>query len=437
LPQVHADLDEDARADVLAFTAFLLDVWRQIWSNNPTTYEQGQAVPAASRTSAAGNRIEELSPLATLHTHERSTTVSICFGSIIRSSRWALIVTPICYYLSLQEVRLMYAVDVLETLELVGSTQWGLVTTAQAHGAGVSKMQLSRLSDRGTVQRVRHGVYALPSADTGPLQGLRAAWLATGSGPAGTQPLAVVSGESAAAVHGLGDLLPSKYEFTSASRRQTTQSDTRYRKRQLPDEDVTWVDGLPVTSVARTIRDLAATGIDFDHLATAVRDAVTNTNVASEALVQALEPSAKRLSSPDGNALLITALKSAGYQPDIRGLELAFPELQEKVLRALAPQLQSVISQAFAEQLRQLVPKIDLYPVTQQFSALFPDTEAIARAFAKLPPVQLPELDPSGKPKHQTPDAARRQDRSAADDTAPGSARNESPQDVPRDEAGQ
>jgi len=315
----------------------------------------------------------------------------------------------------------MYAVDVLEALELVGSTQWGMVTTAQAREAGVSKMQLSRLSDRGTVQRVRHGVYALPSADTGPLQGLRAAWLATGSRPAGVQPLALVSGESAASVHGLGDLLPSKYEFTSASRRQTTQSDTRYRKRQVPDEDITWVDGLPVTSVARTIRDLAA-AIDFDHLAVAVRDAVAHTNVASEALVRALEPSAERLSSPDGNTLLMAALKSAGYRPDTRGLELAVPDLQEKVLRALAPQLQTVISQAFAEQLRQLIPRTELSPLTQQqLGALLPDTKAIAQAFAK----------------HQTTDAARRQDRSAADDTSADSARNESPQVVPGDEAGQ
>ena len=34
LPDVHAHLD-DARDDVLAFTAFPRDVWRQIWSNNP------------------------------------------------------------------------------------------------------------------------------------------------------------------------------------------------------------------------------------------------------------------------------------------------------------------------------------------------------------------------------------------------------------------
>jgi putative transposase len=34
LPEVHAHLDT-ARADILAFTAFPKQVWRQIWSNNP------------------------------------------------------------------------------------------------------------------------------------------------------------------------------------------------------------------------------------------------------------------------------------------------------------------------------------------------------------------------------------------------------------------
>jgi putative transposase len=34
LPAVHDHLDA-ARADVLAFTAFPKEIWRQIWSNNP------------------------------------------------------------------------------------------------------------------------------------------------------------------------------------------------------------------------------------------------------------------------------------------------------------------------------------------------------------------------------------------------------------------
>ncbi|GAA2837277.1 type IV toxin-antitoxin system AbiEi family antitoxin domain-containing protein [Kribbella solani] len=251
----------------------------------------------------------------------------------------------------------MHAVDALGTLELLGSGQWGLVTTAQADEAGVSKMRLSRLAEHGTVQRVRHGVYALPSAGAGPMQGVRAAWLATGSRPAGDGPFAVVSGQSAAAVHGLGDLLPAQYEFTTAVRRQTTQPDIRYRKRDLPEAEVTRVGGLPVTTVARTVSDLVTAGTDFDHLAVVVRDAVTTAGVGSAALVQALEPAAARFGSPDGKALFARLLDAAGYRPDPLILELSAPELQKKLLQAVMPQLEAVVAQAVAEQLRRLTPK--------------------------------------------------------------------------------
>lgn len=307
----------------------------------------------------------------------------------------------------------MRAVDVLESLDLLGSSQWGLVTTAQASEAGVSKMHLSRLADRGTVQRVRHGVYALPSADTGPLQGLRAAWLATSSQPAGNQPLAVVSGESAAAVHGLGDLLPSRYEFATAVRRQSTQPDTRYRKRDLPDEDVIWVNGLPVTTVARTVKDLAVGGTDFDHLAVAVRDAVTTTDIASVALIQALEPAAKRFGSPDGNALLHAALKAAGYQPDRLLAELSAPYLPEELLRALMPRLEGVVRQAVADQLHQLVPGF------------------------RLPPGPNPEVRNLVVQKRRTRHAVRRQNRKANDGELADSAGSEPSAKVPGGQAGQ
>ncbi|WP_165556130.1 type IV toxin-antitoxin system AbiEi family antitoxin domain-containing protein [Kribbella pittospori] len=306
---------------------------------------------------------------------------------------------------------MMRAVDMLESLELVGSSQWGLVTTAQAYEAGVSKMHLSRLADRGTVQRVRHGVYALPSADTGPLQGLRAAWLSTGSQPAGNQPLAVVSGESAAAVHGLGDVLASKYEFTTAVRRQTTQPDIRYRKRDLPEGDVAWVDGLPVTSVARTVNDLATGGTDFDHLAAVVRDAVATTGVTSGSLVQALEPAVEGFGSPDGNAMLVALLKAVGFRPDTGLLELAAPELREKFFRTLAPQFEDIVSRAVNERLRQLGQGIDFSSASQHVvNAAHPDG---------------------------TRDATSRQNRKIDDGGAADSAGSEPAATVPGDQVGQ
>src|SRR4249919_2259190 len=44
LPQVAAHLDA-ARADVLAFTSFPKEIWRQIWSNNPGATEPGDPPP--------------------------------------------------------------------------------------------------------------------------------------------------------------------------------------------------------------------------------------------------------------------------------------------------------------------------------------------------------------------------------------------------------
>lgn len=245
----------------------------------------------------------------------------------------------------------MRAVDVLETLELIGSTQWNLVTAYQAQEAGVSKMSLSRLADRGTLRRVRHGVYALPSAGPGPLQELRAAWLATSAAQADDRPAAVVSGESAAAVHGLGDLVPSKHEFSVPSRRQTTQRDVRYRKRELSSREITRVDGLPVTTVARTVADLAP-ATDFDHLAVVVRDAFTTSAATSARLAEALEPAAGRFGYPDGESLLTALLKAGGYRPDVAALDLATPEQQVRLLRLLAPRLPDLVER--------LTPDVDL-----------------------------------------------------------------------------
>ncbi|WP_396654756.1 MULTISPECIES: type IV toxin-antitoxin system AbiEi family antitoxin domain-containing protein [unclassified Microbacterium] len=204
----------------------------------------------------------------------------------------------------------MRAVDALETLELLGSAQWGLVTTSQARSAGLTNVQLARLADRGTLYRVRHGVYALPSAGADPLQDLRAAWLAAGR----DDERVVVSGASAAAVHGLGDLVPSRHEFTSAERRQSAQADVRFHRATLPDADVVVVDGLPVTSVERTVQDLSGRALDADHLATVLEDAVTRSHANPRKLASALERNAHRYHSPSGARLLASlAPASAPY----------------------------------------------------------------------------------------------------------------------------
>ncbi len=301
------------------------------------------------------------------------------------------------------------AVDDLETLELLGSTQWGLVTSSQAQAAGVARMRLSRLVSRGTLRRVRHGVYALPSAGGGPRQDVQAAWLATDSKPAGAHPQVVVSGQSAAAVHGLGDVIPSVHEFSTPVRRQSTLKDVRYRVRDLPAADLTLVDGLPVTTVTRCVADLASGGTDQEHLAAVVRDAHT-AGTPAYALADALEPAAAVAGHPDGQTYVRALLDLAGYEPDpvqIPALsDAAMQQVSQTVLQAIAPQLRETmrlmaeqltgsarvqVPPAVTEQmLAALAPAIEgarlgvaplaasaVAPMTPTITSLFPATEAL------------------------------------------------------------
>ena len=211
--------------------------------------------------------------------------------------------------------------QVLEELEMFGSSQWGLVTAAQARGLGVERLWLSRMSSRGMLQRIRHGVYALPSAQYGPLQDLQAAWLATDASLSAENRLeakdpVVVSHVSAAGVHQLGDLLATLHEFSSPARRQTTQKDLRFHRCEVPVRDITWVDGLPVTSVARTVGDLATHATDFDHLATVVRDAVEDHHIKVSDLAERLFPHIDTYGAASGAGLVQSLLDQAGYTPE-------------------------------------------------------------------------------------------------------------------------
>lgn len=246
----------------------------------------------------------------------------------------------------------MRASDALTVLEQLGSGQWGLVTTAQAAALGVTRTDLGRLMGAGSVQRVRHGVYALASAGYGPLQELQAAWLATDPRTAGETRVmdgddVVVSHVSAAQVHGLGDLIAAAHEFTSPRRRQTAQPDVRFHRLDLPDEDRAVVEGLPVTSVVRTVADLVASATDFDHLATVVRDALSLPDVRHDVLAARLDAGASRYGFEDGEELVSASLESAGLPTVAANLvssEVFLRSLVEPLSRQLVESIQGTFT---------------------------------------------------------------------------------------------
>jgi very-short-patch-repair endonuclease len=138
------------------------------------------------------------------------------------------------------------------TLAELAQRQWGVVTRGQLSEIGLGDHGVSDWVRTGRLRRLYRGVYAV-GHDRLRLQGRwMAAVLACG-------PSAVLSHRDAAV---LWDLRQSQSPLIDVSVRSQNGRVRRrglrvHRCRRLPDSEVTVHDGIPVTTVARTLLDLA------------------------------------------------------------------------------------------------------------------------------------------------------------------------------------
>lgn len=171
--------------------------------------------------------------------------------------------------------------------------QRGLVTTSMAAGVGVSRNQLSRLVSAGALERVLQGVYRVVGAAETPSTRAHAAWLALGGCPDTRRIIA--AGESAAALHGVGDFAPDGHHFVVPARKGTRLAGIHLRILEVSAEDVMSVDGLTAMTIEKTIADLVEIGTDLPRVAEAVRDAAYNRmKVSGKRLEKLLEPLAAK-----------------------------------------------------------------------------------------------------------------------------------------------
>ena len=217
----------------------------------------------------------------------------------------------------------MSALRSLDRLAGVTAFQWGLTTAAQATAQGVSHLDLARLADAGALERVVHGVYRDAGSPADEFTQLRAAWLAADPARAASERLAdgpngvVVAGESAAALHRIGDFWAREHDFVSARRRQTQRVGVRFRRRVLSPDDIAVIEGLPTMTVERTIVDLVEQVGDLSLVSDALRDAATRRKLDTPRLAELLASSARRygLAAGDGGALLDRLQQIAGIDP--------------------------------------------------------------------------------------------------------------------------
>ena len=270
----------------------------------------------------------------------------------------------------------------LGALAGLSSAQWGLFTSSQAACRGVSRLDLSRLAESGLLERVLHGVYRDAGAAGDEFEGLRSAWLAIVPKVDASARLkalagdAVVSGASAAWLHGIGDLRADRYEFTSSVRRQTQREGVRMSTYPVATADVTIRHGLPATTVERTIADLVADRIDLSLVAKALGDAMRNGSVDLASLAHRLAPLAARNGCPagDGQALLDRLLRLAGL--DAEAMAKRFAGIESLARPIAAHYFQDLADQARRAQELVATMQIDIPDVTQ-FAA---QADAIAKA---------------------------------------------------------
>ena len=197
----------------------------------------------------------------------------------------------------------------------LAARQWGLLTTAQAEGEGITRLQLARLADAGVIKRIDRGIYAAPAAIDEHTT-LRAAWLSLEPAKLAEQRLGaavesgVISHASAAALHGIGDLADDEPEITAPGRKQSRRG-IRLHRGALRADEVTMIEGLPVTTPARTV-EIFRDGHDPSHIGHITGEVLRRDLASRHDMALALEPLAHRNGQPNGAAMLEHLLDLVG-----------------------------------------------------------------------------------------------------------------------------
>ena len=149
-------------------------------------------------------------------------------------------------------------------LALTAARQHGLVTRKQAIAAGLTPEMIKRRLQDGTFSRVYRGIYRLASAPR--------SWRQT------VLAVVLLGGDAAVASHGTAAKLwgypvsPSHIEITVPARRDAPRGNIKVHRGTVNATES--IDGIPVTTPARTLLDIASR-VEPNDLESMVDDAIT------------------------------------------------------------------------------------------------------------------------------------------------------------------
>ena len=164
----------------------------------------------------------------------------------------------------------------------IASEQGGYFTAQQARACGYSFALLSHHVKGGRFIRVRRGLYRLREYPSSPREDVLAAWLVVG------KDVAVVSHESALDLLDLSDMIPDAAHLTVPRSRRNLPSlpgvKIHTTVRPFRPSDLTYREGIVITSATRTILDAAEAGVAPDQVELAVVQAVERGMAAPDQL---------------------------------------------------------------------------------------------------------------------------------------------------------
>jgi predicted transcriptional regulator of viral defense system len=167
----------------------------------------------------------------------------------------------------------------LEAVYRVAAEQAGYFTSDQARSAGLSYRQLTYHTQRGRFERVALGLYRLVLFPPSSLEDLFAAVLLVG-------PMSVVSHDSALALYELSDVLPAAIHLTVPRNTSRRHQGVKLHRNRLRADEITRYAGLPVTTPARTLADMAAV-LDSEQALQAIAQALDRGLATKEAIAEA------------------------------------------------------------------------------------------------------------------------------------------------------
>lgn len=302
--------------------------------------------------------------------------------------------------------------EAIEIVADLAAQQWGLLTTAQARNSGVPPFMLARLADQGILMRIRHGVYAFSSTPSTPALEIRAQWLSLEPAIMAAERRnnnhhwAVVSHETAAELHGIGDLPDDMITFTTSKRRQSRQPDIRFHTTVLNSEEITYLDGLPVTTVARTILDLTQAGHEPGHLRDIITDALTTGVATKDELATTLADVAETFGASSNTPVAMRHYLDELVPTEAHTDELLAQALRE-VMQPVNLQLQEILAhiQPQIPDLESILRKhlVDLPQVTVSPETMSQFREHVAglldgHTAGEVKDIQMPSFPPGAFP---------------------------------------